>query len=43
VVPGYRDRLPFRFTGRLERVLLRLGEAAEATIAELLARHLQDD
>lgn len=43
VYPGYRERLPFRFTGRIERVELHLGEAAELTTEELLERHLQDD
>jgi hypothetical protein len=34
--------LPFAFTGRIERVELRLGEAAERTTEELVERHLQD-
>ena len=42
VYPGYRARLPFRFTGRIERVELHLGEAAERTTEELIERHLQD-
>jgi arylsulfatase len=42
VYPGYRQRLPFRFTGRIERVELHLGEAADLTKEELIARHLQD-
>lgn len=42
VYPGYRERLPFSFTGRIERVELHLGEAAERTTEELLERHLQD-
>jgi hypothetical protein len=42
VYPGYRARLPFRFTGWIERVELRLGEAAERTTEELVERHLQD-
>jgi hypothetical protein len=42
VYPGYRARLPFRFTGRIERVDLHLGENAEWTTAELVERHLQD-
>jgi len=42
VYPGYRERLPFRFTGRIERVELHLGEAAERTTVELIERHLQD-
>lgn len=42
VHPGYRDRLPFRFTGRLERVELLLGEGAERTTEELVERHVQD-
>jgi arylsulfatase len=42
VYPGYRERLPFRFTGRIERVELHLGEAAVWTTAELVERHLQD-
>jgi arylsulfatase len=43
VYPGYRARLPFRFTGRIDRVEIHLGEAAEMTTAELVERHLQDD
>jgi arylsulfatase len=43
VFPGYRDRLPFRFTGRIERVDLHLDAAAERTSEELIERHLQDD
>lgn len=42
VYPGYRERLPFRFTGRIERVELHLGQAAERTSVELIERHLQD-
>jgi arylsulfatase len=42
VYPGYREQLPFRFTGRIERVDLHLGEAAERTTEELVERHLQD-
>ena len=42
VYPGYRKRLPFRFTGRIDRVELHLGEAAEMTTEELAERHLQD-
>jgi arylsulfatase len=42
VYPGYRERLPFRFTGRIERVELHLGEAADLTNEELIERHLQD-
>jgi arylsulfatase A-like enzyme len=40
---GYRDRLPFRFTGRLERVHLELGEAAERTAAERLEEQVRFD
>ncbi len=43
VWPGYRDRLPFRFTGRIEQVRLELGEAAELTTAELVEEHLRAD
>jgi arylsulfatase len=42
VYPGYRQRLPFSFTGGIERVELRLGELAERTTDELIERHLQD-
>jgi arylsulfatase len=42
VYSGYRGRLPFRFTGRIDRVELHLGEAAEMTTAELIERQLQD-
>ena len=43
VYPGYRDRLPFRFTGTLEAVELHLAEAAELSTAALLEQHLQGD
>ncbi len=43
VYPGYRSRLPFRFTGTIERVELVLGEAARETTAELLEQHLRRD
>ena len=42
VYPGYRERLPFRFTGRIERVELHLGQSTEWSHEELIARHLQD-
>jgi arylsulfatase len=42
VYAGYRERLPFRFTGRIERIGLHLGEATERTTEELIARHVQD-
>ncbi|HKS72523.1 MAG TPA: arylsulfatase [Terriglobales bacterium] len=42
VYPGYRERLPFRFTGRIESVEFHLGEAATRTTEELVERHLQD-
>jgi arylsulfatase len=42
VYPGYRDRLPFGFTGRIERVELHLGEGAARTTQELVERHLED-
>lgn len=42
VYPGYRERLPFRFTGRLERIELNLDEATEITTDALVQRHLQD-
>lgn len=42
VFPGYRERLPFRFTGRIERVELHLGGAADLTNEEMIERHLQD-
>ena len=43
VYPGYRDRLPFRFTGRIERVELELGEAAELTTGELIEEQVRAD
>lgn len=43
VWPGYRSRLPFRFTGTIERVELALGEAARPTTQELLEEHLRRD
>jgi len=42
VYPGYRKQLPFRFTGRIDRIELHLGEAAEWTQEELVERHLLD-
>jgi len=42
VYPGYRARLPFPFTGQIESVELRFGEAAQRTTEELIERHLQD-
>ncbi len=43
VYPGYRSRLPFRFTGRIERVELSLGQEARPTTQELLEEHLRGD
>jgi arylsulfatase A-like enzyme len=43
VYPGYRDRLPFRFTGRLERIEVALGEGAAVSRAELLEEQLHSD
>ncbi|NVB81824.1 MAG: arylsulfatase [Kofleriaceae bacterium] len=40
---GYRDRLPFRFTGRIERVELELGEAAEMTTGEVIEEQVRAD
>jgi arylsulfatase len=40
---GYRDRLPFRFTGRIMRVELELGEAAEVTTGELIDEQVRTD
>lgn len=40
---GYRDRLPFRFTGRIERVELALGEAAAMTTGELIEEQVRAD
>jgi arylsulfatase len=43
VYDGYRDRLPFRFTGKLHRVEVKLGESAELSAAEQLAEQLRAD
>ena len=43
VYPGYRDRLPFAFTGKLLRIDVQLGEAAELTTGELIEEHLHAD
>ena len=43
VYPGYRDRLPFRFTGKLERIDVKLGEGAELTDEEVLQEQLHHD
>lgn len=41
VWPGYRDRLPFRFTGDIERVDLDIGEAVPRPVGELLQEELR--
>ncbi len=41
VWPGYRSRLPFAFTGRIEVARIELGEAAERTIGELVEEHMR--
>jgi len=43
VWPGYRDRLPYRFTGRIERVELELGDAAEMTTGEMIEEQVRAD
>lgn len=43
VFAGYRDRLPFRFTGTIERVHVTLGAGVERTRAELLQEQLHHD
>lgn len=43
VWPGYRDRLPFRFTGEIDRVEFQFGEPRPRTTGELLEEHLQQD
>jgi arylsulfatase A-like enzyme len=43
VYPGYRDRLPFRFTGTLNRIDVQLGAAAARTAEELVELDLQTD
>lgn len=40
---GYRDRLPFRFTGHIERVELTIGEAAEMTTGEIIEEQIRAD
>jgi arylsulfatase len=40
---GYRSRLPFRFSGRIERIELHLGEAAELTTGELIDEQVHRD
>jgi hypothetical protein len=40
---GYRDRLPFRFTGKIDRIEVKLGESAELTTAELIDEQLHAD
>jgi arylsulfatase len=42
VYPAYRARLPFRFTGAIERIAVHFGEGAERTTDELVERHSQD-
>jgi arylsulfatase len=43
VYDGYRDRLPFRFTGKLDRVEVTLGESAALTAAEPIEARLRAD
>jgi len=43
VWPGYRDRLPFRFTGEIHRVDFDLGEAPPQTIRERIEEQLRQD
>jgi arylsulfatase A-like enzyme len=43
VFPGYRDRLPFRFTGKIDRIEVKLGEGAAVTAAELVEEELHAD
>jgi arylsulfatase len=40
---GYRDRLPFRFTGRIVSVELQLGDGAELTTGELIEDQVRSD
>lgn len=40
---GYRSRLPFRFTGRIERIELHIGDAAELTVGELIEEQVRSD
>jgi arylsulfatase A-like enzyme len=43
VYAEYRDRLPFRFTGRIAGVLFEFGEAAQLTAGDLLEEQLGAD
>jgi arylsulfatase len=43
VWPGYRARLPFRFTGRIERIDLLLGDGSELTTGELIEEQVRMD
>lgn len=43
VYDGYRDRLPFRFTGKLDRVEVKLAEAAELMAADRIEEQLRAD
>ncbi|MBN8471763.1 hypothetical protein JYJ95_35090 [Corallococcus exiguus] len=43
VWPGYRDRLPFRFNGSIDRVEFEFCEAAPRSMAELLEEQLHQD
>ena len=40
---GYRSRLPFRFTGRIEGIVLYLGEADDLTTGELIEDQVSID
>lgn len=43
VWPGYRDRLPFRFTGEIERVDFDIGEPIPRPVGELILEELRQD
>jgi arylsulfatase len=43
VWPGYRDRLPFRFTGKIERVELDVGAPPPMTAEDVIREELRND
>ena len=43
LIERYRDRLPFRFSGSIDRIEVKLGEAAESTASERIEPSLHAD
>ena len=43
ILERYRDRLPFRFTGRIDHVHFAFGRAAHVTVGEQIEEQLRFD